>query len=463
VENNERVALVQVTDRKEKILYYEGEPRFEFKFLRRAVADDEGLRLVSLARTAENKYLRLGVEDSLDLITGFPSTREELFSYKAIVLGSVEASAFTTAQLRLLADFVSERGGGLLMLGGRRAFAEGGYAGTPIEDVLPVVIEGEARRHNPTAADTEDDHPATELAVHLTPAGAMHAPLQLAADEKASLQRWSTLPALSAVNLVRRAKPGATVLLTGDAGKDGGQRIVFAWQRFGRGKSAAFPVQDSWIWQMHASISPEDQTHELFWKQTLRWLVAGVPDAAGIIASNERPSPGEAITLRADVRDSQFVAVNGATVTAEITAPSGAKSVVPMEWTVARDGEYRAAFTPSEPGVHDMRVTWRRTAASGSADATHASAPSHFEAADSREEYFASSMRAPLLRRVADETGGRFYTPATVRTLPEDLRYARGGVTITERKDLWDMPIVFLMLGGLMAVEWGYRRRRGFA
>jgi hypothetical protein len=177
LENNERALVVRVADRRERILYFEGEPRFELKFVRRAVADDENLQLVALQRTADAKYLRLGVRDSLDLVSGFPTTREELFSYRAVVLGSVEASAFTPEQLRMLADFVSERGGGLLMLGGRRAFAEGGYAGTALADALPVVLEADG-----DAADA----PPTELAVRLTPAGAAHAPLQLAADERAS-------------------------------------------------------------------------------------------------------------------------------------------------------------------------------------------------------------------------------------------------------------------------------------
>jgi hypothetical protein len=139
--NNERKVLVSVVDRIEDILYYEGEPRPEFAFLRRAVRDDRQLRVVGLQRTAENKYLRLGVKDSLDLVAGFPRTREELFRYRGVVLGSVEASAFTVDQLRMLAEFVSRRGGGLLALGGRRAFGEGGYRDTPLDEVLPVRLD----------------------------------------------------------------------------------------------------------------------------------------------------------------------------------------------------------------------------------------------------------------------------------------------------------------------------------
>ncbi|HKK92650.1 MAG TPA: hypothetical protein VJ925_04415, partial [Longimicrobiales bacterium] len=139
--NNARELLLEVREDREKILYFEGEPRFEVKFLRRAVWDDENLQVVVLQRTADNKYLRLDVDGPEELATGFPRSRAELFRYRAIVLGSVEASLFTPDQLDMLADFVSVRGGGLLFLGGRSAFAEGGFQGTALEDVMPVVLE----------------------------------------------------------------------------------------------------------------------------------------------------------------------------------------------------------------------------------------------------------------------------------------------------------------------------------
>ena len=109
--------------------------------MRRAVEGDKNLQLVCLQRTSQNKFLRLDVDDAEELAGGFPKTREELFRYRGIVLGSVEASFFTADQLRMIAEFVSQRGGGLLALGGRHSFAEGGYGQTPLADVLPVVLE----------------------------------------------------------------------------------------------------------------------------------------------------------------------------------------------------------------------------------------------------------------------------------------------------------------------------------
>ncbi|MDH3224746.1 MAG: hypothetical protein OEO23_13590, partial [Gemmatimonadota bacterium] len=81
--------------------------------------------------------------------------------------------------------------------------------------------------------------------------------------------------------------------------------------------------------------------------------------------------------------------------------------------------------------------------------------------APSGAEYRDPQQRRPLLERVAEDTGGRYYTADGVDELPEDLRFTGGGVTVTEERDLWDMPFLFLLLGGLMVAEWGYRRRRG--
>ncbi len=72
-------------------------------------------------------------------------------------------------------------------------------------------------------------------------------------------------------------------------------------------------------------------------------------------------------------------------------------------------------------------------------------------------------MRAPLLQRVAEETGGRFYTPDTVASLADDIQYVGGGITVVEEWDLWDMPALLFLLVSLVLGEWGYRRMRGLA
>ena len=313
-QNNQRESLVDVYDRTEKILYFEGEPRYELKFLHRAVDEDKNLQVVTLLRTADNKYYRLLLDTPEQLAGAFPKTRDELFAYSGLILGSIEAGAFTGDQLRMMAEFVERRGGGLLMLGGARSFSEGGYAGTPVADALPVVLERVTR--------STDTWAVSRLKVRPTRAGEGHALAQIAATEAASLNRWNELPTLISVNSIKAVKPGATVLLTGTDEKRGTQPVL-AFQRYGRGKALAFTVLDSWRWQMHASIPLEDMTHENYWRQLLRWLVDGVPGPVEVHTSADRVEAGEQVAITADVVDDTFVEINDAQVTAKVTGPGG--------------------------------------------------------------------------------------------------------------------------------------------
>jgi uncharacterized membrane protein len=446
LENNTREALVEVRDRREKILYFEGEPRFEVKFLRRAIADDGNLQVVTLQRTAENKLLRLDVDDVDELAGGFPRTREELFQYRALILGSIEASYFTHDQLQAIAEFVGQRGGGLLMLGGRRGFAEGGYAGTPVASVLPVVLDPTAR------TDTAPEF--REVTVRLTPFGRTHPVTQIRGDPDESAIAWSELPAVSTLNPITETKPGASTLLLGESADMDGL-VVLAAQRYGRGRVLAMPIQDSWLWQMHADVPLEDMTHETFWQQLLRWLVQSVPDQVVVSLPSDQADLAEEMTVTAEVVDSSFLKVNDATVAARVISPSGAISEIPLEWIVERDGEYRARFSMEEEGLYEVRTEVMR------AGEMVGSATTHVRAAEPMGEFFGAQMKSSLLRRLAEETGGRFYTPETVGSLPEDVRYTESGSTVYEELDLWDMPVMFLLLVGLLTAEWGFRRARG--
>jgi uncharacterized membrane protein len=447
-QNNAREALIDVVDRHEKILYFEGEPRFEMKFIRRAVTDDKNLQVVSLLRTADNKYWRGDVDSADQLIAGFPKTREELYAYRGLVLGSIEAGAFTGDQLRMIAEFVEKRGGGLLMLGGGRSFSEGGYAGTPVADVLPVVVERPSRTFDPEAF--------ARLKVGLTRAGEAHAVTQIAPTDAASAARWKEMPAVTSVNPLRAVKPGATVLLNG-VDERRREQIVLASQRYGRGKALAFPIQDSWLWQMHASIPVEDMTHENYWRQLLRWVVDAVPDPVQVHTSTDRVEPGDQVTLTAEVVDQAFVELNDAHVTARVTSPKGTVVDVPMQWTGERNGEYRAVFTASEQGMYGASVDATRGGKAVGTDVAHV------RAAHGDAEYFDATMHAARMQRIADETGGRYYTTDKVAALPEDLRYTGRGVTTIEERELWHMPIVLILLVGLVSAEWGYRRAVGLA
>lgn len=444
--NNDAGALLRVRPAIERVLYVEGEPRYEFSFVRRAFEDDSAVRLVALLRSASGKFLRLNVADSLDLLGGFPTRPEDLFRYRALIVGDVEATFFTGTQMRMIADFVDRRGGALLMLGGHETLAEGGYRDTPVADVLPVALDGPAH-----------DTAVVSLKVTPTSNGLRNPALTLGPTDAVSRARWDSLPDVTAVNRLGALRPGAVVLLAGRSPATPDSTPVLVTQRYGRGIASVLGVQDTWLWQMNPRAPLDDHTFRDFWRQWIRWTLDQVPDQVTASATPERVVPGGSVELIARVNDSLFHDDNIATVTARVTAPDGSETTVPMPWTLRQDGSYAAQV----PVPLDGRYQFDITAVTGS-DTLHA-ATSGFLADSSGADMQQPEARPGLLRRIAERTGGRFYRANAAATLPDDAIYTASGIVAHETRDLWDMPAILLVTLLLLAADWGWRRRRGLA
>jgi uncharacterized membrane protein len=449
-QNNDQTVLVRVEDEQPKILYTEGEPRWIYAFMRRSVDQDKNLRLVTLLRQADGKFLRQGVDSPDTLEKGFPTDKAELFAYKALILGSVEASFFTFDQLRLISDFVSQRGGGLLILGGQHSFGQGGYVNTPLEDLMPVNIRFGA------GATGIPDFQDLEFKARLSSYGLDHPVTRLSANEDENRKRWDEAPTLNGFNPTDGPKPGATVLLQGSIPDARGQSpVILAFQRFGRGKTVALTTASTWRWKM--GLDHLDNFHDAFWKEMLRWLVSDSPDPVSLETEKHSYSLDESAVLRAEINGPTFVRLNNTQVTARIKAPSGDTVSVPLTWEADKDGQYSAAYKPREEGIHEVTVE----ALQGSKRI--GIARSNFRVADSNEEFHDAVLNSDLLQHLADETGGHYYTPQDARTMPEDISYVDNGASRIEERELWDMPFLFLLMIGAVSTEWALRKRKGLA
>ena len=455
--NNERTALVEVWDEPLKLLYFEGQPRWELKFLRRAAAGDPELQIACLLRTAEGKFYRVDVASADELAGGFPDTREELFGYGGVILGSVEASFFSQDQLNMLRDFVSQRGGGLLTLGGTHAYGEGGYRDTPLAEVLPLSLP-ETPEAPAAARDRDGAQSFRELRVMPTRAGSVHPIVRLDPDPLSNEDIYRNLPALSSVNRIGVSKPGAVVLLEGLGAAEAPEPVLLV-QRFGRGRVASLTAQDLWVWQMDAQIPVEDETHELLSRRLLRWLAADAPRRLEVSAAPSRSLVGERVVLRARVEDERFLAVNGAVVEAVVTGPDGVMDAVPLRWTGEGDGEYSGVFVARAAGTHEVEV--RAEGAGLTPVADDSGARAWFSAGSVDDEFFDAEADRELLARIASATGGRVFEADEAEQLVVDLSLAESGTTVVERRELWNAPAVFLLFFGLLATEWGVRQARG--
>jgi uncharacterized membrane protein len=447
-ENNDQTILMRVENTRPQILYVEGEPRWEFGFLRRAILQDKNLQLVTLLRQADGKLYRQGVDSSSILEKGFPADKPELFKYQAVIVGSVEASFFTFDQLRIISDFVSQRGGGFLMLGGKKAFGQGGYINTPIEDMLPLYL-GPGSRGVPEFSDLE-------FKARLTGYGSQHPITRLSMLEAENRKKWDAAPALVGFNPTVGPKPGATVLAQGSTPDARGQSpVILAFQRFGRGKSVAFTTASSWRWRMGQEHT--SSFHELFWTQMLRWLVTDAPDPVNAQSEKSSYSLDEPAVIRAEANDSSFTPLNNAQVQAQVQSPSGQVRSLSFSWEVEKDGTYSVSFQPEEEGIYEI------SSEAFQAGKSIGTAKSNFRVAQSTEEFHNAAMNDGLLKRLSAGTGGRYYRPKDTGTLPEDISYVNTGSSRLEEKELWDMPFLFLLLVGLVSTEWILRKRKGLA
>lgn len=450
-DNNSVELLIDVIDARPKILYIEGEPRWEYGKLRESIAEEKNLVLASVLRSADGKFYRQGIETGDELVTGFPKSEEDLFKYDAIIIGSIEATFFTFDQLKAVEQFVSRRGGALMALGGPKAFNAGGYGNTPLADLLPVYING-----NASTADSQTFKAAP------TDRGRDHPAARLADQPEANAKAWEQMPALTLPEVIMDTKPGATVILEARNTKN---RNVIApllvEERYGRGRTLALMASDTWRWRM--MLESKDKSFETFWRNLLRYTVDAV--RRPVEASTERTFYGknEAVRIRAEVADEKYINVNNAQVTARVITPSGNSVDVSLKPTSEGgfDG-YTAAFNPDEDGTYRVEVSARRTGDAKQAASLETAQTSFIVGPLNREARDAAQNRE-LLKRISADTGGQYYAVPRAEDLIEDLTHSEGAGTVRETKDLWDMPINFLLVIGLAAGEWFIRKRKGLA
>lgn len=447
--NNTRTALVDVRDTRPKVLYVEGHPRWEFKFIRRALDDDEYIHLETFLRTALNKFYRLGIESETTLASGFPTQREGLFEYDGLILGSLESSFFSYGQMEIVRDFVAQRGGGFLMLGGSQSFQSGKYRNTPIEEVLPVWLPDDS-------ATGSGIYSQGTVPVSLSDFGRGHPALRLPDDDMGQPRSWDHLPQLKDWNVVDRPKPGAVTLAEVTTPSARTPRPLLAFQRFGRGQALALMTSSTWQWQMKQDS--KDKSFETFWRQITRWLVSTAKPPVTVETDRETYSRDEPIRVRAEVRDKSYHAINDAQVEATITTPSGRTVVRPLVWDAREDGVYRVEWIPDEDGLHEVAIQAHERAGE---QPEIGEAKSYFVTAGGLREYFDPVRKTDFLRKLAQETGGNYYNLADVKRLPEEILYTPSTSSVTEVREIWDMPINLLLLLALLSAEWILRKREG--
>lgn len=476
--NNSRLVQVDRGRGPYRVLYVSGRPNWEYKFLNRALEEDDQVQLVGLMRLArrEPKFdfrgrageasnplfrgfdrkteeterydqpvlARLNTRDESELRGGFPKTPEELFAYEAVVLDDIEAEFFNADQMALLQKFVSERGGGLLMLGGQESFQNGKYQRTAIGDMLPVYLDavGEAG-------------PPRDLKFSLSREGWLQAWARIRSTEADEKTRLDDMPAFQVLNRIRGIKPGASVIasLSDGSGNDYPALVV---QRYGHGRTGALTIGDFWRW----GLTQENLQRDLGkgWRQMIRWLVADTPKRIEFTTQKISGEGGQSFELRVRVRDEKFQPLDNASVLINVTELGKPPIRLTAEPSLQEPGVYQASFVSRQPGGYraDAIVTNATGGWVGMAEAGWVS--------DLAEEEFRSlKPNRALLESLARKTGGEVIALEKLGDFVASLPRKKAPVTESWTAPLWHKPAVFLFALGCFVLEWGLRRWKGLA
>jgi uncharacterized membrane protein len=472
---NTRLVCVNRTRGPHPILYVAGRPNWEFPPLRRALDGDPELHLRALIRVAKREpkfqfkgrggeatnplfrgfqsgagaevqrydqpvIVRVNVDSPGELASGFPKSAEELFSYKAVILDDLEAEFFSADQHRMLQRFVSERGGGLLMLGGMESFRNGGWEGTPLEAALPVWM------------GKEGDTPDGGFEWQLTREGLLQPWLRRRKSESEETARAKALPVLEVLNAVAGAKPAATILAFANSG--GAQRPALVTQRYGLGRCAALLAGDWYRWGIGDPANATDLAKS--WRQVARWLVSDAPNAVDLAGQWDPCGGGTKLQVR--VRDREARPVEDADVSVRIRRLMDAEDST-LEFHAEPAGE---------PGVFSVSSmfaaegAWVAEAVAVSGDGVEIGRSDFGWVQDHSEMEWRSSIpdRTAMVE-LARRTGGEVIRVEDLDQLAGRLKHLPTLATELKVRPLWHSGSLFTLAALCLVAEWFLRRRSG--
>jgi hypothetical protein len=482
--NNNRLLVVDQGDAQYRVLYVSGRPNWEFKFLNRAIEEDKQVQLVGLVRIAkrqakfdfrskgaqstsalfdgfdhpdvdtaerhdESVFVRLATLDGEELRGGFPKAADQLYRYHAVVLDDLEAGFFTPDQLTLLRNFVSQRGGGLLMLGGLDSYIEGQYDRTQVGEMLPVYLN---------RASQSSDSSEPEYRLELTREGWLQPWVRTRKTEDEERQRLAMMPPFSILSRlgVGAIKPGA-VLLSQVRDRDGNRAPALVAQQFGKGHVGALLIGDLWRWHMRRENQAEDDM-DRSWRQTVRWLVGDVPGRMEVLMRPKAGTTVPAIDITVRVRDAEYRPLDNAKVTLRITRASADDLTLDAEPDGREAGAYAATYVTKQPGAY--RVVATATAPDGSAIGEREAGWAAQPAAD---EFAHLEPDREFLQKIASQTHGEMVDGQGLESFVASLATRHAPITEPWTSPLWHHPLYLLAAIVCLVAEWGLRRVNGLA
>ena len=447
--NNERPFLVRVARDRLRVLLVAGEPTWDVRFLREFLKRDPSIDLISFFILRTTADMTMASPDELALIP-FPTDelfREHVGSFDVLLFQNFDYGPYQmAAYLPRIREYV-RRGGAFAMIGGERSFAGGGYASTPIEEVLPV-------RLPPASTPPSQTVVTDRFQPRLDPERVHHPLLALGADPASSAARWQALPPLEGANVVHGAERDATVLLTHPTRRSvGGLLPILVLGEHEEGRVLALTVDTAWRWGLTSGgVTGDASTYERFWDRALRWLSRDPTlDPARLTTDRERYGPDADVRVQGHLRDPHYRPFAAESVRIVLRDDAG-NEISSTEVVTDAEGAVEVVLRgPTDEGAY--RVAALRQ------DSELCEQP--FLVETGGDELADPRATPEPLRALADASGGRFIaSPEDAPPLDElDATRTRelGVVEVAPLGNVGALALIVVLFG----VEWWIRRRRG--
>ncbi len=444
-DNNQISRTVRVLDQKIKVLYVEGKPRWEYRYLRRVLLRDHRLDVKFLMAEGDKE---LALHGGGRYLMNFPLERDQAFAFDLVIIGDVPRKNLTLFQMQRIAELVREQGGSFLMLAGME-YAPVSYVGTPLADLLPV--RARADGWEPVG---DMIHPA------VTPEGTVSAVVSLEFPERENSRLWSQVRPMYQLPRLDGIKPGATVLLelsqakapTAAMGQPRENYPLVAWQRYGRGRTMY--VGTDQLWRLR--FKQGDKYHARFWGQAIRFLtlsrLLGGNTRIRLETGRSQYRQEERVQISANVLDEAYspIIADAFDVILQRQGPQMETFPVRLEPVEGMPGLFQGFFVPKQAGRYELRAP-----DAGEKVANTVQINVEAVALERREP----AMQEEDLKMLAERSGGKYFRVTDVPQLTEKLAGEPRITTARFTKELFDLPVLFVLLLVLMGAEWLLRRR----
>ena len=439
-EDNDWKSILEVVDARNRVLYVEGVPRWEYKYLRRVIMENRQISPVIFFTGGDGKPQAATPADTFTA----DMNESQLSAFKIVMLGNLDAAELGPERAKRLLGFV-EKGGSLVVLGGAKAWNSGGLISTELAKALP--IEG----GSPTLLET-----GNPLPVKLTSQAATHP--AFAGDEKF----WRNMPPVLSVFVGLQAKPSAESLVVAET--PGGSVPLVLTQRFGEGKVAVILTDSLWRWQLGPE-SGDAKPYKRFWTQLVSWLLPKAENLNAeeleLFTDRDDLFLGEKIAINARLADEKNKGKKPASLDATVVFPDGREIPYRMDLRQVSTSSgdafegYGVDFKADTPGAY------RVTASATLGGKTVSSKPMGFFVKPFSPETSPRPANFEVLQAISNASGGSYFeSPEALNSALANLELKAKEENFSQFHTLWRDGFVLALLMILLAAPWFVRRSR---